>query len=1516
MAFTSLFSSLPNKEFDTTPCEPIEGFQRDERQLETVQLEKKNERDAQSRKWPLQRGQQSGPRKRKKGDQQCGQAKKSKLHKCPPQSYKDFDSVARDYNTVKCDFEQPGFDFSRDLDFYNDSKEGASPGHATEKSGWKNMRPGEAKDPDQKDVQGVNKKKGQEQKRQQWEPQQQRLDNQARGRGGNSARRGGDFTGMGGRGTDQPRDFSNRGGGGSNRGGGGSNRGGGGSNRGGGGSNRGGGGSNRGGGGSNRGGGGSNRGREWSNRGRDCDKRGSFLRRGDWSKRGTDRSRSGGRQFPDDGRLTLETLTGNGKKNMTKEFKDQNALEIDGRLICRHFLRGNCIKGDDCQLEHALDVNYSINEVCKFYVQGSCSKGESCIYMHKSFPCKFFHTYEKCCQGDQCRFSHEPLTELTKQLLEAALKRDKDIEELAKKDKPISMEESVVTKESATADETKPVIDIFLNPLRPNFYNSSCPSEPHAEESTPVCQNEVSAEVVEKEIAPPTESIRSPDPPPSSPGFKEPVSYSVEAVLGSHRPLEKPFRSFLAASISQTSQTQPDPPTTTLVPPDSIHPRDPPLNSTCGKRNVPYSVKAVLGFQKPVEKPVCSQFSGSINQTFTPPTQIHSDPPSTTLVSPDPISLSFPRLNKRQASYSVEAFSTAQKPVKKTFCSLFAGPISQTSTRPLIQNSVNSPINTPGCKRPASYSVKAVLKSHQPVENPSRSLVAGPITQSSRHSDIQTQLDRPSTTLNPPDSIMPPDPPSGYKRLAYNSAKAVLGSPKPLKPSFSSLFAGPISQTSPQPPTQTQADSSSATFGPSDSAPPAGCKRPASYSVTAVLETYKPVENPFHSRLAGTISQTTPDPPSQSLNSPGCKAPASKKPMEKPFRSFFEGPISQTPTNHPPRQTQPNPPITAFGPPDPIRSSEPLPVCKRRTSSVEAVSETQKSMEKPFRRLFAGPLTQTSTAGHPTQTQPDPPRNFTGKRPAYHSLEAMLETQKPVGKPFRSLFAGPISQTTHPDPPTQTRPYPPIVEPKQEEPDPTPFTEPSTTHSVLRTLFLRLSPCRQEGEPEISNSCKVPGGDGLCSSEDEITRGSTSTGEQSQKVDELESEREEPEECVLRDELLVIPLEPLVPYVPLGDPRHHRQADITLPRSTFVQDVVWSFEDLAPLPPLSLHHQPSVPLASRSSERTSGPAVGLSGPAVGLSGPAVGLSGPAVGLSGPAVGLSGPAVGLSGPAVGLSGPAVGLSGPAVGLSGPAVGLSGPAVGLSGPAVGLSGPAVGLSGPAVGLSGPAVGLSGPAVGLSGPAVGLSGPAVGLSGPAVGLSGPAVGLSGPAVGLSGPAVGLSGPAVGLSGPAVGLSGPAVGLSGPAVGLSGPAVGLSGPAVGLSGPAVGLSGPAVGLSGPAVGLSGPAVGLSGPAVGLSGPAGLRPQTSSQDSNSQEAAGELLIPSRNSDRRQVQVGTPGVHNLPIQAMVWITRRNTDVQPKRLSGQMRCKSGNVGDTKTLKDLFKTFDPTSSPFGQ
>lgn len=157
---------------------------------------------------------------------------------------------------------------------------------------------------------------------------------------------------------------------------------------------------------------------------------------------------------------------------MTQEFKEQNALMVDGRLLCRHFLWGRCIKarrfcgrsdcscchgnigilkapvcswlqGDDCQLEHLQGYNDLIKELCKFYVQGFCSKGGDCPYMHhilsvpvavvssdasvmscflhsvlQSFPCKYFHGKGHCSQGGACRFSHEPLDDVTTNLLD------------------------------------------------------------------------------------------------------------------------------------------------------------------------------------------------------------------------------------------------------------------------------------------------------------------------------------------------------------------------------------------------------------------------------------------------------------------------------------------------------------------------------------------------------------------------------------------------------------------------------------------------------------------------------------------------------------------------------------------------------------------------------------------------------------------------------------------------------------------------------------------------------------------------------------------------------------------------------------------------------------------------------------------------------------------------------------------------------------------------------------------
>nr|XP_057914850.1 zinc finger CCCH domain-containing protein 6 isoform X2 [Doryrhamphus excisus] len=103
---------------------------------------------------------------------------------------------------------------------------------------------------------------------------------------------------------------------------------------------------------------------------------------------------------------------------MSKEFISQHTVEHNGRYICKYFLEGRCIKGEQCKFEHELVIPDKKKELCKFYLQGYCSKGDHCIYMHNEYPCKFFHTGAKCYQGDNCKFSHDALTDVTKELLD------------------------------------------------------------------------------------------------------------------------------------------------------------------------------------------------------------------------------------------------------------------------------------------------------------------------------------------------------------------------------------------------------------------------------------------------------------------------------------------------------------------------------------------------------------------------------------------------------------------------------------------------------------------------------------------------------------------------------------------------------------------------------------------------------------------------------------------------------------------------------------------------------------------------------------------------------------------------------------------------------------------------------------------------------------------------------------------------------------------------------------------
>lgn len=111
------------------------------------------------------------------------------------------------------------------------------------------------------------------------------------------------------------------------------------------------------------------------------------------------------------------------------------------KAICKFYMEGKCHKGADCLFSHDCVVPKR-KDLCKFYLQGFCGmyslkcvafcefvflkanshikligKGDSCLFMHSEFPCKFFHTNTECYSGENCRFSHAPLTDDKREIL-------------------------------------------------------------------------------------------------------------------------------------------------------------------------------------------------------------------------------------------------------------------------------------------------------------------------------------------------------------------------------------------------------------------------------------------------------------------------------------------------------------------------------------------------------------------------------------------------------------------------------------------------------------------------------------------------------------------------------------------------------------------------------------------------------------------------------------------------------------------------------------------------------------------------------------------------------------------------------------------------------------------------------------------------------------------------------------------------------------------------------------------
>lgn len=116
--------------------------------------------------------------------------------------------------------------------------------------------------------------------------------------------------------------------------------------------------------------------------------------------------------------------SGSDSKKRSALNKKRKVAKAKSRPICKFFMEGRCSKGPDCPFSHSTLPSVK-KEICKFYLNGYCAKGPKCLYMHGEFPCKFFHTGAKCYSEANCLFSHDPLTDEMKILLDKYLESSK-----------------------------------------------------------------------------------------------------------------------------------------------------------------------------------------------------------------------------------------------------------------------------------------------------------------------------------------------------------------------------------------------------------------------------------------------------------------------------------------------------------------------------------------------------------------------------------------------------------------------------------------------------------------------------------------------------------------------------------------------------------------------------------------------------------------------------------------------------------------------------------------------------------------------------------------------------------------------------------------------------------------------------------------------------------------------------------------------------------------------------------
>nr|XP_046258333.1 uncharacterized protein LOC124066168 [Scatophagus argus]XP_046258342.1 uncharacterized protein LOC124066168 [Scatophagus argus]XP_046258351.1 uncharacterized protein LOC124066168 [Scatophagus argus] len=729
---------------------------------------------------------------------------------------------------------------------------------------------------------------------------------------------------------------------------------------------------------------------------------------------------------------------------MTQEFKDQNVLMVDGRLLCRHFLWGRCIKGDDCQLEHIQGYNNLVKELCKFYVQGLCTKGASCPYMHESFPCKFFHRKGKCSQGADCRFSHEPLNDVTSQLLDEAIKRDNELCEQAKK----AEKESSGPPVSAEESETNRKPDIFLQPLRPYFYQSA---DTHAEKEALFCATEEVADILEEADPPYVSDAAQPHSPPSANlNPEEPVCYSVEAVLGPQ--ISKPFASFLTTPRSKEFA---------------------PLSSsdcTSGSANqsqVPYSVDAVL-------RSCESEENSTFDHTPTPRTaQSVSYTPKTYAEEVTHPLLTYSETQSKKVLYLVNTRNSANSSQEKSLPSL------QVSADLISKTCPNLPL----VSRDHKKQDRNVSESLKPAQETSH--------------DIKLLSMDSKCLVNCKNEASLPFGPTKLKSIFLKppSQTSVSKRPTQLEPSLS------VPTSDSQPSFKPFCPTSSVTefkVGAAVSAEPVSCPIKSSDSANRSHSAAKqPIKMHLDSKetqpglIPGTkhnySTKKTTECSSKMTCSGDLAVGCKKRTMTRPFHSLFAGPISDT--------LQPmDDSVGSYCSRDSFQSPRwARQSTENRSNCLKTTREPDKAPSRSFLSLFAAPLSAappTTSCVQQSLQSVDNTSHSSDFRHRGSSTETLLSqhvSAEEISHPSRSPEIPPNpkilqdSSTEHINHPTEQEMHPTSPAPCADSqtlshthgqlPDISAHKASAvqvTTNSVLKTLFLSLSPYEQDEKQQDS----------------------------------------------------------------------------------------------------------------------------------------------------------------------------------------------------------------------------------------------------------------------------------------------------------------------------------------------------------------------------------------------------------------------------------------------------------------